>query len=617
MMRRKCFLIILTTITLIYSLTTFADSDFSERYQQAIQSAKQLRGSVKSNMNGKGPSYIPGFKTENPAETNYETQDLQGLAATHQDPSGADDAVRQSFNQRPFYTVSQNDPALKRAQRIESSQTAIVGGQGDSVASCRVVNQCKPSYEVKPCMQAHQLQNPSCTERLIVNVEESDFSEKEINVYLGVYSGRDATVTVDLKAGRIVSSSGTTQAHVHIEPELLEDAFCPNLQLTYKRQAFYNDPAVLGVYNSRRVTLDITQQPSCANGLKATFTIHQGHHKNYGWKKRGGVFTYSLRYKPKPHVTNEYWSEGCATLKQFQAQRICRQTQEAVCVDGPATKDINGLLVTRSCWKKETKYQCQNQEPEPSCAPLQTQGCEQTASTCKTSINGICLQYEQTYRCIKNACENTQEQIVCGKPVSCTDGNCGTEQSATAPDEDFNQAMAELSALANASSDFNANQIFKGKVSSCRKDGFGFSNCCNDDGWGQGIGLAQCNDEEKQLGEDKQNGLCVEVGTKCVAKAPITGSCIKKKKVYCCYNSKLGRIVQQQGRPQIGLNFGSGKNPSCSGLSAEQLQQLNFGEMDFSEAYADIRAKMRSPAAANTQTRIQQRVQGFYEQYEN
>lgn len=66
------------------------------------------------------------------------------------------------------------------------------------------------------------------------------------------------------------------------------------------------------------------------------------------------------------------------------------------------------------------------------------------------------------------------------------------------------------------------------------------------------------------------------------------GSCYETKEGWCCFPSKLGRIVQEQARAQLGKSWGSAKNPDCSGFTIEELGLLRFDEMDLSEFLDDI-----------------------------
>lgn len=105
--------------------------------------------------------------------------------------------------------------------------------------------------------------------------------------------------------------------------------------------------------------------------------------------------------------------------------------------------------------------------------------------------------------------------------------------------------------------------------------------------------LAACNQEEQSLALKKGQRLCTLVGSY------KTGSIFRRSfEGYCCYNSRLGRIVQEQGRKQLGKSYGSPRNPDCTGLTPEELEQLDFSKMDLSEFVADVQSKALDTTAA-------------------
>jgi conjugal transfer mating pair stabilization protein TraN len=105
----------------------------------------------------------------------------------------------------------------------------------------------------------------------------------------------------------------------------------------------------------------------------------------------------------------------------------------------------------------------------------------------------------------------------------------------------------------------------------------------------------QCKPKDQQLAIRKGAGLCVTIGTYCSNK--VLGACVTKKQGACCFNSKLARIINQQGRAQLGKSWGSPKSPQCQGFTAAELQSLDFSKMDFTEFYADIHASSLDSAA--------------------
>ena len=93
-----------------------------------------------------------------------------------------------------------------------------------------------------------------------------------------------------------------------------------------------------------------------------------------------------------------------------------------------------------------------------------------------------------------------------------------------------------------------------------------------------------CTPDEVKLNMLKEQKLCTyagEIGSYCSVNSLF--GCVARKEAYCCFSSPFARIFQQQARPQLGMNFGVPKTPSCGGLSINQIATLNFNQMDFSE----------------------------------
>lgn len=91
----------------------------------------------------------------------------------------------------------------------------------------------------------------------------------------------------------------------------------------------------------------------------------------------------------------------------------------------------------------------------------------------------------------------------------------------------------------------------------------------------------ECEQREFELGAKKQTKLCHFVGSYCASKSMF--GCIEKREAYCCFNSPLGRIMQEQARPQLNRDFGEAENPECSGLEVSDLGKLDWSKIDISE----------------------------------
>ena len=105
------------------------------------------------------------------------------------------------------------------------------------------------------------------------------------------------------------------------------------------------------------------------------------------------------------------------------------------------------------------------------------------------------------------------------------------------------------------------------------------------------MSMSSCNEGEGLLAMKEGAGLCHAVGTYCSECIEVFGkcvACIEHTTGKCCFNSKLARIVNEQGRVQVGKRWRSGKRPDCSGFTIAQFQRLDFAAMDLTEFYASI-----------------------------
>ncbi|GLO64183.1 hypothetical protein MACH09_46910 [Vibrio sp. MACH09] len=288
------------------------------------------------------------------------------------------------------------------------------------------------------------------------------------------------------------------------------------------------------------------------------------------------------------------WVTECKLLPE------CKPISE-VCVEPKETRTINGIPTTLDCWKYEVIHKC---DLPDNCE--QYAECQESKRECSLKQNGVCIEEEITKKCSTKSCQTVN--LNCGKQSFCLDGDCYSETPKL--NDEFDEAAAALAALGEAAKGLgDPPKIFTGKPLKCNKQALGFSNCCKDGGWGGDIGLASCNEEEKALGRAKEKGLTIYVGEYCAEK--VLGSCIRKKRSYCSYASKLGKIIQEQGAiAQLGKSLGSAKSPTCDPLTPEELSQIRFDRIDFTEFYPDIQSNINLPDPNVIQQRIQAAVGG-------
>ncbi|EOR7867386.1 conjugal transfer protein TraN [Escherichia coli] len=122
--------------------------------------------------------------------------------------------------------------------------------------------------------------------------------------------------------------------------------------------------------------------------------------------------------------------------------------------------------------------------------------------------------------------------------------------------------------------------------------------------------MKACDQTSMETAMAAGSGYCHEVGTYCKKKIPLLG-CVQKATSYCCFNSKLARIIHEQGRPQL-KNFngwGDAGSPQCRGFSPDEFQALDFSKIDLSEYVEDMVKK----ATDEIQSNVNQITNDFYD----
>ena len=277
------------------------------------------------------------------------------------------------------------------------------------------------------------------------------------------------------------------------------------------------------------------------------------------------------------------------------------------------TRDINGLSVTRACWQWDRTYQCQGVAPANDCSALDARPeCTFSHDECLSydADGTTCNVYDRWYQCVAaDSGTPPPPAYVCAGDLYCIDGECtSVEREASA---EFKDAMVAMNVMGELRDEFDPDQlkIFSGENLKCTKKLFGLSNCCS----GKGVPLLTpwlCNSQDRDVDRKDDAGLCHYVGTYCSDK--ILGVCVTKKQSYCCYGSKLVRILNEQGKAQLGIQWGTPKEPDCEGFLIEQFQMLDLSQMDFSEVYAEFVDAASLPDEIEMSIQIQDRIADYY-----
>jgi conjugal transfer mating pair stabilization protein TraN len=310
-------------------------------------------------------------------------------------------------------------------------------------------------------------------------------------------------------------------------------------------------------------------------------------------------------------VTTTRDESQCASLA---GDSSCQQDTE-ICTDSdPVTRIVDGVAVTQPCWAWSRSYACATYTEAQDCQTLEsTPGCKLVREDCLT--DEPCRTWERVYDCPVPDQPASTNQFICDGDVYCIDGSCETiEREAN---DEFKDAAVALNAMGQARREFDPDtlSLFKGTRETCSSKVFGILNCCKGKGFPliPGIQLLValgCSREEMLLHERDVQGLCAYVGTYC--SSSFLGVCLTKKKVYCCFESKLSRILQEQGRQQLGRPWGKPKTEQCLGFTIDEFARLDLSKMDFSEVYAEFTDAARLPDELQAATEIQQKIEDYY-----
>lgn len=92
----------------------------------------------------------------------------------------------------------------------------------------------------------------------------------------------------------------------------------------------------------------------------------------------------------------------------------------------------------------------------------------------------------------------------------------------------------------------------------------------------------ECTDEEFELANKVELLSTHYIGTYCKTKVI---SCIEKRESYCQFDSPLSRIIMEEiyKQPQMGLSWGTAKNPNCAGLTLSDIDKVDWSLVNVDE----------------------------------
>lgn len=577
--------------------------------QEGINAGKSADGTTSADPNG----YFDNYSSDAPQRGYYSgptqtSSNIDVKGQTELSESDLGQTARESYVNNPADKLSYDSDMMKYSDEIRENANAITGVNG---SQCVAQELNKTTWTTHSCEMATPL-SQSCTRKATI-VTTGSYEEYGTQLVL---NARDVTgkkldnwwMQYDFvvpEDGTI--SSGTWEFLYPKAPGYHGD------RLDYSIQAFGQTIRTKINYSG---TLSIpAQKVTQGQVISVLFRYNTDGHYESG---RDGIMnslangTMVLRITLPMQAVRDTVTAGIEWTNSCPADMGDAVKMSEVCSDPGGTRSVTvggqAYSVYSDCWGYTTQWNVFEDDTNTCQAYIDDPNCSEGTRTCTQKIGNLCVYSKLTYQCAHTV---KSTGYVCGSEFYCSDGSCSAMQAGQ--NQNFEMAVSQLAALAAAGKDFagmdpNSVTAFTGKAMACRKSAAGFSNCCKSGGWGQSAGLAHCNTEEKEIGTGKEKKLVVKVGSYCSKK--VLGVCLQQKEGYCVFDSKLARIVQEQGRgDQLGISFGSGESPDCRGIKVAELQGIKFDHIDFSDFYDDLNSNIKLPDQDALNQRITSDIQ--------
>jgi hypothetical protein len=249
-------------------------------------------------------------------------------------------------------------------------------------------------------------------------------------------------------------------------------------------------------------------------------------------------------------------------------------------------------LVTRPCWTEQQQYICTHPHKKE-CSVLRSKSCTEIASECIEPSPYGCAMWRRTYQCIKS-----KKSSFKGIKSNMYGMDPKLFQEKEEVNNKFPEVLAKLAVFDEMKKDLeqggerdvkNDIQIFKGLKLNCKKnicENLLYDCCGTMKGLANSLGLSKCSSDEQSLAKRRDEQLCHYVDREVNKALGMWTSSYTLH--FCCFPNKLNRILQEEGRKQLGLNW----TRNCDGLSTDQISNLDFSKIDFSEVAEEYQKKI-------------------------
>ena len=249
-------------------------------------------------------------------------------------------------------------------------------------------------------------------------------------------------------------------------------------------------------------------------------------------------------------------------------------------VDGPEVRPVGGKSIFRDIWSRRLYFSCEPTGESP-CSLLREKGGVLMKKRClKENRFGECDLWEKTYDLGKKASYFKEEPIL---------GLTEVFDSSYDKNTELPSVVSTLSIFSDLKKTGLVNEdeieIFRGEAMKCQCSfikGVLYDCCKKMDGLAVATYLAACNSEEQSLAQRRHDGQCHHVGSMKERLGTQTSQ------VFCCFQTKLARILHEQGREQLKISWGQPEDPKCRGFALNELQSIDFTKIDLSDAIEDV-----------------------------
>jgi conjugal transfer mating pair stabilization protein TraN len=322
-------------------------------------------------------------------------------------------------------------------------------------------------------------------------------------------------------------------------------------------------------------------------------------------------------------------------MAEFKSRVPCKDDTK-VCTEGKATRNVDGMQISRDCWKSSyiksceviSKDDCKNLARSSGCYyrdpgkvdyrdPEVVKGRDmEVTEHCKVlDYYGNCLNIFKQFVCKGTIFETEKYKEVVFNPskknaakrLSCLAAGVVIENKNNGAD--MASTLSKLQTAHQMSDGVSGNEaglknkrvvenIFPGKQFECEIKVLNAMDCCAIDGWLQQLFDLRCGETCKQLVELRKNGQCVLAGEENETAIISFG---KLKKSFICYESKLARLIQEGARSQLHRSYsiGSSGRYDASGLSIGDIERVDFDRINLSEFYTEVNAMFKGKLEKN------------------